>query len=713
MKSFKKLLSLLLVLATVMSMAVALTGCETVPTMEGCTLEVKSEGGKALEGVGVYIYKDAEKTELVEFVKTDAQGVATCTLPIPEGSLAVLDQVPAGYVAEESYTVATTETKIVLPIRLQEQMGAVALGDVMFDFTVTSVDGKEYTLSKLLETKKAVVINLWNVNCQPCKAEFPALIKAYRTYAEDIELLAIDPEGDSAEEITAFAQENGLNFPVIRGDAAWKSTVASLAYPTTVIIDRFGTVGLIHIGGIDKAKVFRDAFAHFVADDYVQSTVENITDVATPPALGEQENPQEFAGVTEFEVTVAAGEDYYCNVYRIAGMELKVESETLKLTCGDTVCQSAEGVVQLKLPFSTDPSTPFVMCFTNTGTEDETYKVTLTYPEGAMENPFALELGKVKAEVEEGNPQGIYYSFTAEEKRDLTLTGLKKDKGYDVVLYNLTTSVQKSLSEDATEEEGKLELRLPVEEGDQVQLQVVATADADGSYPAVSVSFTASMEDPAPNYEGTLINPEEPVEQYGFNSFSVDVGVGEKKLVYIIRAVNEATLSIKSKYAYVVYNGKTYKPNKSGMIYIYMASDGSFTPMELEIGNSGFEEQTFKVNFYFAEGTRENPIKLKDGENVIKCAKNNDQGVFYSYKASSAGKLTLEITNIDPSNVLCCISISDMQKIPTIVELQEGSNIVSIDLPAGAKAEIVFSTKDPKKEWKIPAAEVTLTVTFE
>ena len=38
---------------------------------------------------------------------------------------------------------------------------------------------------------------------------------------------------------------------------------------------------------------------------------------------------------------------------------------------------------------------------------------------------------------------------------------------------------------------------------------------------------------------------------------------------------------------------------------------------------------------------------------------------------------------------------------------------VSIELPAGAKAEITFTTKDPVKEWKIPAAEITVNATFQ
>ena len=776
----------------------------------GCTVEVKSEGGKALEDIGVYIYKDATKTDMVDYVKTNEQGVATISGPVPTGSIAVLDKVPEGYVVLENYSIIEANTKIMLPIQLRQQISQLALGDVMFDFTVTDTNGTQQTLSKLLETKKAVVINLWFVNCNPCRAEFPYLVEAYGNYADSVEVLAINPEGDSAEDIATFVQEQGLTFPTAKGDAAWKGTIATLAYPTTIIVDRFGTVGLIHTGSIDNAKIFEDAFAYFTADDYVQSTVKNITDVATedekdetPAAVGTQENPDEFAGVTEFEITVAPGADYYCNVYRVSGMELKVESQTLKLTYGETVCQSEEGVVKLQLPTTTDPNAPFVLCFTNTGAEEQTYKVTFAYPEGAMENPLVMQLGEVSVKVAEGNDQGTYLTYTAQEDGNLTLKGLKKNAGYNVVLYNLTTFVQNTLEEDAVETDGETVLFIPVVMGDEVQILVTSNADSEGNCSAVSVSLTASVEqeeeepteitepevtepqvtepeitepeitepeitepevtepevtepevtepevtepevtepevtepevtepevtepevtepentepevtEPAgPNYDGTLVNPDEPIEHYGFENFSIDVGVGEKKLVYMVRTINEATLCLYDEDAYVVHKGKTYKPS-NGAIYITMESKGSFTPIEFEIGNSGSSEKTFDVLFYFAEGTRENPGTLKVGENTVKCASGNEQGTFYTFKASSAGTLTLEVKNVKPDDVICQISISDMQYVPTVVELEEGSTTVSIALPAGAKAEIVFSAKDPNREWKKPAAEFAIDVTFQ
>ena len=423
---------------------------------------------------------------------------------------------------------------------------------------------------------------------------------------------------------------------------------------------------------------------------------------------------------------------------RVSGMELTVESNTLKVTLDQTVCESEDGIVKLQLPVTTDPSTPFTLCFTNTGDTEETYKITFACPEGAMENPIQLELGKVAVEVAEGNAQGTYLSYVAKESGNLTLNGLKKNKGYNVTLYNQTSFAQRTLEEDAEEVDGKTVLAIPVEKGNEVQILVSANADSQGNYPAVSVSFTASVEkeedategteptqveetkpadtkptEPAgPNLNGTLVNPEEPEIQYGANSFSVDVGVGEKKLVHLCRIVDAATMCIYDKDAYVNYNGKTYTPS-NGAIYIYVDAENANDILELEFGNSGTAAKTFSVAFYFAEGTQQNPLKLNEGENTIKCASGNEKGTYYTFKTSSAGTLTLDVTGINPSTVICGIRISDMQPVPTVVDLEEGSTTVSIDLPAGAKAEITFTTKDPNREWKIPAAEITINATFQ
>lgn len=154
-----------------------------------------------------------------------------------------------------------------------------SLGDIMGDYTLTDVNGVSYKFSDLLKDKKAIVLNFWFINCGPCKIEFPYLEEAYGNYKDDIEVLAINPVGDSEADIKAFATENGLSFPVVAGDTAWEKTMSLTGYPTTVVIDRNGIVSMSHTGYIDSTETFESIFEFFTADDYTATVVKNISDI--------------------------------------------------------------------------------------------------------------------------------------------------------------------------------------------------------------------------------------------------------------------------------------------------------------------------------------------------------------------------------------------------------------------------------------------------
>ena len=222
----------------------------------GCTVTVVTEGGAKLESVGVGIYSDKEKNEIIDFARTNADGVVAFKSTIPNGSFIFLTDVPENYAVEEYYTVSAKDTIITLSAEMSSELSPITLGGVMFDFTVTDQNGDEHTLSKLLESKKAAVINLWFTTCGPCKMEFPYLQQAYNEYKDDIALLALSPM-DNADAVAAFAAENGLTIPMAACDPAWDGLVQGIAYPTTIVVDRFGQVALIHVGSIDNSKTFK------------------------------------------------------------------------------------------------------------------------------------------------------------------------------------------------------------------------------------------------------------------------------------------------------------------------------------------------------------------------------------------------------------------------------------------------------------------------
>lgn len=251
------------------------SGNPTTPTAENetYTVSLTTESGPPLSKVDVFVYTDATLADLVTVGKTDAAGNATFTAPLAQGYAVTLKGVPAGYPLEESYAVTGTTTEIVLAAKLIENpdlsKDKFRLNSVMFDFTVTDTQGNSHTLSELLQQKKAVVLNFWFAQCGPCKAEFPFMQEAFEKYSDDIALLALNPIDDAAT-VAQYRAAQGLTIPMASVDAAWAKAFDMIYFPTTMIIDRYGNINLMHIGSVDNIELFEKVFEYYTSEDYTQ-----------------------------------------------------------------------------------------------------------------------------------------------------------------------------------------------------------------------------------------------------------------------------------------------------------------------------------------------------------------------------------------------------------------------------------------------------------
>ena len=246
------------------------------------TILVKTEGGMPLSDIGVYVYNDSEGNDLLWAGETDKDGKVSFKAVLSENCNAVLKNLPDGYNAQKSYPVSSDSTEIALEtVLLDGGDGSVTyeLGDIIRDFTVTAVDGAEYRMSELLEEKKAVILNFWFLGCGPCRIEFPYMQEAYEDYSDKIEILALNPYDGTFETVSQYADEAGLTFPMAVADSEWQSRMNLTAYPTTVVIDRYGMIAMIHKGSIPDSDVFRKLFGYFTSDGYQQATIRNLSDI--------------------------------------------------------------------------------------------------------------------------------------------------------------------------------------------------------------------------------------------------------------------------------------------------------------------------------------------------------------------------------------------------------------------------------------------------
>ena len=122
------------------------------------------------------------------------------------------------------------------------------------DFTLKSNSGKNIKLSEL--RGQVVMINFWASWCGPCLQEMPLLEQIYQKYQPlGFTLLGVDVEEDSNEAIK-WLKKVKISFPILFDNENSVSDLYNVsAMPTTVIIDRHGKIGYIHLGyrpGVEK-----------------------------------------------------------------------------------------------------------------------------------------------------------------------------------------------------------------------------------------------------------------------------------------------------------------------------------------------------------------------------------------------------------------------------------------------------------------------------
>lgn len=308
---YKRILCLLLAMLMVLSMAACgEEGAEdtTAPAGETVTytVNVKTASGMVLADIGVYIFADSSMADMKQYGKTDAKGSVSFQMPMNSNYAIKLEGVADGYKVDASYAFSGNTANITLKsegLITSKSLSEVqlGLGDVMCDFEVTTPAGETIKLSEVLKEKKLVVLNFWYTGCSWCIKEFPVMEKAYQTYSEDVEIIALDPMNETNDAIAAFPAANGLelSFPMAACPYAWANTFGITGYPTSVFIDRYGVICAIEAGAITSLRPFSSAFEHFTADDYQQKLCENgISDLVTAvKPTYEMDTPENVAAI--------------------------------------------------------------------------------------------------------------------------------------------------------------------------------------------------------------------------------------------------------------------------------------------------------------------------------------------------------------------------------------------------------------------------------
>ena len=102
-----------------------------------------------------------------------------------------------------------------------------------------------------LESGGATILNFWSTSCAPCQREMRELQQLYEDNPDLVRILAINL-GDSQRDISAWRDEHGLSFDLLRDptlDIARRYQIRGL--PTTYLLDERQILRAFYFGPVN------------------------------------------------------------------------------------------------------------------------------------------------------------------------------------------------------------------------------------------------------------------------------------------------------------------------------------------------------------------------------------------------------------------------------------------------------------------------------
>lgn len=215
---------------------------------------------------------------------------------------------------------------------------------------------------------------------------------------------------------------------------------------------------------------------------------------------GAEDNPYaEWLGAvpTQFTtVRIPAGGTMDYILWGAQNTIITVEDQNACIVYNGTEYKAVDGIVTLEL--APDAGEPVALTIGNLSGVEKAFVLNVKEPLGSFGNPEMLEsVGMVQVNLSAGDADGYCYRWTADASG--TLTFLADGAVCDVAVTIGNETVRLSECADGV-------VRVEVEEGTEVLIQVCAVAAGDGTYPAVQTVITTI-------FEKTVEETTEPTEE--------------------------------------------------------------------------------------------------------------------------------------------------------------------------------------------------------
>lgn len=139
---------------------------------------------------------------------------------------------------------------------LQQQAKRNSVGTHAPDFTLSDLENQPVRLSDL--KGKVVLLDFWATWCHPCREALPAIELLHREF-KDKGLVVLGVDDEDSQSQAAFLDKFGYTFRSLVDPTEQVKNLFHIAgFPTTVLIDKQGTIQVFELGGASYDSL-RDA----------------------------------------------------------------------------------------------------------------------------------------------------------------------------------------------------------------------------------------------------------------------------------------------------------------------------------------------------------------------------------------------------------------------------------------------------------------------
>ncbi len=198
--------------------------------------------------------------------------------------------------------------------------------------------------------------------------------------------------------------------------------------------------------------------------------------------------PGESMMITTYEI--GADETQYYGIYRIAGLDVTVDSEDLYVVCDGEKHTPKNGSVKFRV-YAAMASEAILFEITNTSTETKTFDIKFENPVGTYANPVEITVGKdFKVSLLENDEVGYYYKHIAEKDGVIVFKLVASTEGYLVVTNNRSYAQRTSDEDGTVGDDGAKYVEIEVLKGDELVINVGATPNKRGKRPAIDITVS-------------------------------------------------------------------------------------------------------------------------------------------------------------------------------------------------------------------------------